>query len=98
MTLFDHVMLQARSGLSDIDQDRDRALSFIARYGGSPGLDAWLEQLAADRAQQLLLLDGLQTLQEQSSPALLMHVRPTRMLKVALRGADVLSATGTDPR
>lgn len=85
MTLFEHVMLQARSGLSSIDEDRDRAVTFVARYGGSPGLDAWLEELEAERGRQLLMMDGLDALRQQNHPALLHQVRPTRMLKASLR-------------
>ncbi|OFW44768.1 MAG: hypothetical protein A3J29_07990 [Acidobacteria bacterium RIFCSPLOWO2_12_FULL_67_14b] len=96
MTLFQHMLLQARSGLSDIDCDRDRALSFMARYGGSPALDAWLGTLEVERAQHLLILDGLDELRRQQHPALLHEVRATRMAKAALRAAPAAIRTGTD--
>jgi hypothetical protein len=94
MTLVEHVLLQARSGLSDIDRDRDRAMTFMVRYGGSGALDAWLADLEAERARHVLLLQGLEALRQQNHPALLCEVRPTRMLKASLRQADRGVAAG----
>lgn len=94
MTLFEHVLLQARDGLSEIDRDRDRALTFIARYGGSPGLDVYLEDLAIERARQLLMIQGLHELRQQKHPALFHQVRFTRMMKATLRPTSGVK-TGT---
>lgn len=85
MTLFEHVMLQARSGLAEIDRDRDRALTFMAHYGGSPALDVWLEALAGERARHLAMIEGVAELHRQRHPALLHQVRATRMAKASLR-------------
>ena len=42
--------------LSDINHARTAAAAFIASYGSSPELDAWLQQLDAERAEQLVAL------------------------------------------
>ena len=96
MTLFQHVLLQARHGLADIHRDRRVAMDFEARYGGSPALDAYLANLEVERAQHLLILDGLDELRRQQHPALLHEVRATRMAKAALRAAPAAIRTGTD--
>lgn len=94
MTLFDHMRVSIRSGLSAIDQDGDRAESFIARYGGSPALDGWLRELRVERLTQLVMLQGLEELRQQNHPALGCEVRSTRMLKVSLRQAVRGAAAG----
>lgn len=97
MTLFEHLLVQARSGLADIHRDRDRALSFIARYGGRPALDAWLEQLELELAQHVGLIDGIAELRREHHPALQHDVRVTRMAKASLRSVRADRArTGTD--
>lgn len=97
MTLIEHLLVQARSGLADIHRDRDRALSFVARYGGSPALDVWIEQLELERAQHLLLIKGIAELRLEDHPALQHDVRVTRMAKASLRSVRADRArTGTD--
>lgn len=98
MTLFEHVLLQARAGLAEIHRDRARALDFMARYGGSPGLDAWLETLAVEQQQHAVLIEGIAELRRQNHPALLHQVRATRMAKAALRPVRADVCTGTDGR
>jgi hypothetical protein len=83
VTLFDRLQRNARRWLDDIDQVRDRAALFVARYGGSAELDAYLDALEAERARHLLLMDGLEALRRQNHPFLLLDVRP-RMLKAGL--------------
>lgn len=86
MTLFERVLGQAERWLVDLDQARDRAALFIARYGGSPQLDTYLDQLEDERAKHLMMMEGLEVLRAQNHPALLLQVRPPRpqMLKATL--------------
>lgn len=96
MTLYQHMLLQARAGLSEVDRDRDRGHMFIARYGGSPALDAWLRARNEERAQHLMMIEALGDLQRLNHPALLTQVRASRMVKAALRTVPaVIARTGT---
>lgn len=94
MTLYAHVRLQVRSSLAEIDRDREAALSFEARYGGGPGFDLYVAQLAEDRQQHLMMLEGLQELRNQGHAVLLQEIRATRMAKALLRPLT-LTRTGT---
>jgi len=95
-TLFEQVVRQAESWLAEIDYERDRAASFVARYGGSAALDAWLDALELERGKHLAMMGGLEELRRQNHPALLLDVRPARMVKASLPGRDRgLARTGT---
>lgn len=95
MTVFQHMELAIRAGLAEIHRDRDRALTFEARYGGSPALDAWLVTLEEERARHALMAEAIAELCRQEHPVLRLDVRPTRMLKASLRMAPA-TRTGTD--
>lgn len=94
MNLFEHLLLATREGLAEIHRDRDDALTFEARYGGSPGLDAHLAELEDEQAQHTLMVEALAVLARTRHPILLQEVRPTRMLKVGLRAVPP-ARTGT---
>lgn len=95
MNLFQHMLLATREGLAEIHRDRDRALTFEARYGGSPGMDAWLAILEEERAQHALMIEAIAELARRREPILLQEVRPTRMLKASIRFQPP-ARTGTD--
>jgi hypothetical protein len=95
VNLFEHLLLATREGLAEIHRDRDDALTFEVRYGGSPDLDAYLARLDEEQAQHALMVDALTALARTRHPILLQDVRPSRMLKVGLR-AVVPARTGTD--
>lgn len=85
MTLFDLLRRFAQQWLVDLDTERDRAVVFASRYGGSPALDAYLDAREAERAKHLVLMEGLEDLRRQNHPFLLLEVRPPQMLKASLR-------------
>ena len=98
MTLFEHMLLMVQSGLAEIHRDRDRALTFQARYGGSPDLDVYLRQLEEKRALHSMMVDAVAELRRQNAnhPVLGLPVRATRMARASLRTVAPAMRTGTD--
>ncbi len=95
MTPFERVARQAEEWLADLDAERDRAAVFIARYGGGPGLDSYLERLERERAKHLLMMERLEELRCANHPALLLEVRPV-MAKASIGNRrHELPRTGT---
>lgn len=97
MNLYEHMVLRVREGLAEIHRDRQRALHFMARYGGSPDMDAWLAQLDDEQQKHVLAIEGMAELIRQNphSPVLHLPMRATRLAKATLRAVPT-RRTGTD--